>query len=112
MAEVADHRCPICHASTPGDLHQRICANVWQDLIDRLLNLVDPELRHQPHDLRGRRTSSTGSNRLRRRRLSRWLLLWHCHRAARQRQQEQVGAAWAETGLVFIEPNAGALDPT
>jgi integrase len=38
--------------------------------------------------------------------------LLHCHRAAQQRQQERLGAAWVETGLVFTEPDGAALDPT
>jgi integrase len=38
--------------------------------------------------------------------------LLHCHRAAQQRQQERLGAAWVETALVFTEPNGAALDPT
>jgi integrase len=38
--------------------------------------------------------------------------LLHCHRAAQERQQEQHGAEWVETGLVFTEPNGSALDPT
>jgi integrase len=38
--------------------------------------------------------------------------LLHCHRVAQQRQQEQLGAEWVHTGLVFTEPNGAALDPT